>query len=179
MSRIGDELYFAPGIPFAAVDLQFGGLPNQFYQRIVGFYLNPAIKLAQARHDFAAGILAVCAADALGGFITGASGSTERIVGFIRAIPGLEDEGIARLFVDHFRNGLVHEARVKDGGEFSMEVPRVALRRGSSLAVNPRLLADSVHARLSEYRDRLNGNTDELKALKRKIRRRFATELNG
>jgi hypothetical protein len=94
-------------------------------------------------------------------------------------VQGLEDESVARLFVETFRNGLVHEARVKDGGEFSMEVPRVAQKRGGSLAVNPRLLADSVHARLTSYRERLHKETAELNALKRKIRRRFAAELNG
>jgi hypothetical protein len=179
MARIGDELYFAPGVPFSAVDLRHGGLPNQFYRRIAGFYLNPAVELAASRHDFAAGLLTVCAADALGGFMTGASGTTERIVGFFRAIRGLENEDVVRLFVDHFRHGLVHEARVKNGGEFSMEVPRVAERRGASLVVNPHLLADAVHARLTEYCARLNKETAELSALKRKIERRFSTELHG
>jgi hypothetical protein len=179
MSRIDDELQFAPGIPFTALDFRYGKLPKQFYRRIVGFYLSPAVELANRRHDFAAGLLAVCAADALAGFITGASGTTERMVGFFRQIDGLGDEEVARLFVDHFRNGLVHEARVKSGGEFSLTAERVAQRRGASLAVNPALLANAVHARLEVFRQQLEKTPADLNALKKKIRSRFSAELKG
>lgn len=177
MSDQNGELLFAPDVPFSAVDLKHGRLPNQLYRRIAGFYLVPAMELAKTRHDFAAGLLVVCAADALGGFITGASANTARTVGFFQSIPGLQDPEVAVLFVDHFRHGLVHEARVKCGGKFSVEVHSVAERQGASLAVNPRLLAEAVHARLVAYRDQLNSNTAALAALKKTIRRRFATEL--
>ena len=179
MSRVDDELQFAPGIPFRVLDLKQGKLPRQFYRRIVGFYLDPAIELANRRHDFAAGLLAVCAADALAGFITGASGTTERMVGFFRQIDGLGDEEVARLFVDHFRNGLVHEARVKGGGEFSMAADGVAVRRGSSLAINPVLLAKAVHGRLKDFCQHVEQNPADLNALKKKIRSRFAEELKS
>lgn len=179
MSDQNGELLFAPGVPFAAVDLRLGGLPNQLYRRIAGFYLTPAMELAKGRHDFAAGLLVVCAADALGGFITGASANTARTVGFFQSIPGLHDPAIAQLFVDHFRHGLVHEARVKCGGKFSVDVHSVAERQGSSLVVNPCLLASAVHTRLTVYRDLLNTDPVALTALKKTIRTRFATELKG
>jgi hypothetical protein len=177
MSRLGDLLFFAPQIPFSSVDLRGGGLPNQFFRRIDGFYLQPAIELAHRRHDFAAGLMAVCAADALAGFITGASGTTERMIAFFRRVPGLDDQDTAALFCDHFRNGLVHDARVKYGSEFSVDLRGVAQRNGDRLVVNPLLLAKSVRRVLQDYRDRLNRDTAELKSLRARIRRRFKVEL--
>ncbi len=118
MSRIGDTLYFAPGIPFSAVDLRKGSLPKQFFRRIDGFYLQPAIELADHQHVFASGLLAVCAVDALGWFITGASGPMERIVGLLQKIPTLDRQDMAEMFCAHFRNGLVHESRVKEEASF-------------------------------------------------------------
>jgi len=161
------------------LDFKHGKLPRQFYRRIVGFYLNPAIELANKRHDFAAGLLTVCAADALAGFITGASGTTERMVSFFRQIDGLGDEEIARLFVDHFRNGLVHEARVKSGGEFYLTAERVAQPRAASLAVNPMLLANAVHARLGGFCQQVEKTPADLNALKKRIRSRFSAELKA
>lgn len=179
MSRLGDCLLFAPGIPFSSLDMKGGGLPNQFYRRIDGFYLQPAVELAQRRHDFASGLLTVCAADALAGFITGASGTRERMIAFFRHIPGLADQETAALFCEHFRNGLVHDARVKGGSEFSVDVQGVAQRQGERLAVNLCLLAESIRQVLRSYRDRLNRDPEELRSLRTRIRRRFAHELNG
>lgn len=179
MSRLGDCLLFAPGIPFSSVDMKGGGLPNQFYRRIDGFYLQPAVELAQRRHDFASGLLAVCAADALAGFITGASGTKERMVAFFRHIPGLDEPETAKLFCEHFRNGLVHDARVKHGSEFSVGIRGVAQRQGTRLAVNPLLLAGGVRRVLQEYRERLHNDPNELKSLRARIRRRFKVELEG
>jgi hypothetical protein len=66
MSRIAENLSFAPGITFADLDIINGErLPTQFRQRMAGFYLNPAIDLAVDDHAFAAGVLVVCAIDAL------------------------------------------------------------------------------------------------------------------
>lgn len=179
MSRLGDCLYFAPEVAFSAVDLRGGRLPDQFYQRIDGFYLQPAIELACCRRDFAAGLLTVCAADALAGFITGASGTKERMVAFFRHIPGLDEPETAKLFCEHFRNGLVHDARVKQGSEFSVEIRGVAQRQGTRLAVNPLHLAEGVRRVLQEYRERLHHDHNELKSLRARIRRRFKVELEG
>jgi hypothetical protein len=177
MSRLGDCLYFAPGVAFSSLDIRGGRLPDQFFQRIDGFYLQPAIELARNRHDFAAGLMAVCAADALAGFVTGASGTKERMVAFFRHIPGLDERETAELFCEHFRNGLVHDARVKGGSEFSVDIRGVAQRHGDRLAVNPLGLAEGVRRMLAEYRKRLYRDYTEMKSLRARIRRRFKVEL--
>jgi hypothetical protein len=179
MSRIGEDLFFAPGISFADLDFEYGHLPDQFYRRINGYYLEPARQLAHARKDFASGLLAVCAADALGGFITGSNAHRERMIGFFQSIDGLGTPELAGLFIDDFRNGLVHNARVKGGGEFSSDIRGVAVRRGKSLVVNPGLLAEAVHARLATYCAQVRRNPDDIKVLATKLRRKFAVELRG
>src|SRR5262245_34518473 len=119
MSRIADELYFAPGIRFADLDLSGNRLPSQFQCRIAGFYLKPAIDLARSKHAFAAGVLVVCAMDALALLATGSSSVTGRIKSLCQRIPGLDSPEMADIFCESFRNGLVHQARIKNGSEFS------------------------------------------------------------
>lgn len=176
MSRIAEELYFAPSVRFADLDWT-GRLPTQFQQRILGFYLNPAVALAEARHVFASGILAVCAIDALSLSVTG-SKSNARITGFCRKyIPELAAEHDAEMFCEHFRNGLVHEARVKDGSEFSTEIDKIVVVRHDYLAVNPRLLSIQVANVLKDYVGFLYKNPPAKLALARKLKRTFRYEL--
>jgi hypothetical protein len=67
--RIGDDLYFAPGILLSQVELsgpQCGTqLPGQFKRRMAGFYIKPAELCAQGGHTFAAGLFLVSCIDAL------------------------------------------------------------------------------------------------------------------
>ena len=166
MSRIADTLYFAPGVTFADLNISRGErLPSQFRQRIAGFYLNPAVDLAAKNHAFAAGVLVVCAIDALALFTTASQSVTGRIIAFCRNIPELAEEDNARIFCESFRHGLVHHARIMDGNEFSDEPKKLAVRHGQHLAVNPLMLAKSVIDILDEYVSQLN--------------RRIFTELRG
>ena len=63
--KLGDVLYFAPGIRFDQVDLGGPRLPEQFRQRVRGFYIAPAEKCAEMDYAFAAGVLLVSCIDAL------------------------------------------------------------------------------------------------------------------
>jgi hypothetical protein len=177
MSRIADQLYFAPFVRFADLDWSGARLPLQFQRRIAGFYLEPAVNLAKARHDFASGILVVCAMDALASFMTGSNGN-ERIVGFARKhISELAGEPDAEMFCDHFRHGLVHEARVKDGSEFSTEINRIAVVQHNYLVVNPLLLSIRVQKVLEEYVVALYRDPKAKAALARRLKRTFRVEL--
>jgi hypothetical protein len=177
MSRVAEQLYFAPSIRFADLDWSGERLPLQFQQRIAGFYLEPAVKLAKARHDFASGILAVCAMDALASFMTGSSGNS-RITGFARKhIPELAAKHDAEMFCDHFRNGLVHEARVKDGSEFSTEINRIVDIRHNYLVVNPLLLSIRVRKVLEDYVVALYHDPKAKNALAKKLKKTFRFEL--
>lgn len=176
MSRIAEQLYFAPSVRFADVDWK-ERLPTQFQQRILGWYLNPAIELAEKHHAFASGILAVCAIDALALFQTGSNGNA-RITAFCRKyISDLAEAKDAEMFCDHFRNGLLHEARVKAGSEFSLEIGRTVEIHHKYLAVNPLRLAIRVDEVLKEYVDYLYHNPPAKLSLAKKLKRIFRHEL--
>jgi hypothetical protein len=177
MSRIADELYFAPKLRFAELDWTGARLPTQFYQRISGFYLEPAVALARANHAFAAGVLVVCAIDALALLITGSSSVRGRIIAFCRTIPDLASDQNANMFCEHFRNGLVHESRVKKGSEFSVDIRRVAVSDHARLVVNPLFLAQSVSGRLKEYVEALHRDPAAKNAFRKKLKRKFRYEL--
>lgn len=177
MSRIADQLYFAPNVRFADLDWTGVRLPTQFYQRISGFYLKPAIALAQAKHAFASGVLVVCAIDALALLITGSSAVRSRITAFCMKIPDLATKRNADMFCEHFRNGLVHQARVKKGSEFDVDLRRVAISDRERLIVNPLFLAQSVTSLLDAYVDTLHRDPAMKRAFCKKLKRKFRYEL--
>jgi hypothetical protein len=63
--RIGDIVYFAPGIKFSDIDLSGEELPEQFESRIEAFHLKPAHDMAHRGHAFASGLLLPSCIDAL------------------------------------------------------------------------------------------------------------------
>lgn len=175
MSRIADELYFAPKIKFRDLDLTGKALPKQFRQRIFGFYLEPALILAN-NCAFASGLLVVCAMDALAIYIQGTS--DDRVSAICRKIPELASDENAHIFCECFRNGLVHQGKVKNGCEFSIDIECVAKRIGERLVVNPKLLAEAVLKLLDDYVKFLNRNPQMKTAFTRKIDGAFHIELN-
>ena len=174
--REGDELYFAPAIPFREVDLNGSGLPNQYHARIIGFYVDPAEECADRGQAFASGVLLVSCIDALARVrYDGYSG--KRFKRFARKklmsfSPPLAD----RLYED-FRNGLVHEAQVKNGGQFSLDIEStVEERDGGLILINPKQLAVEVRASVDEYTDLLNHDDVARRGLSCTLARDFKKE---
>src|SRR4051812_38958483 len=113
MARVKDILMFAPSVPFAAVDPLGEDLPSQWWARIEGFYLAPARKAGKSGDGFAAGVLALCAIDAIAYVATG-SPIKSRFLSFVRRhLPSFASEEAALALFELFRNGLVHEGRIK------------------------------------------------------------------
>src|SRR3989442_1097396 len=63
--KVGDHVFFAPGVRFSDLDLGGPRLPEQYRTRIEGYYLTPANRAAEAGDAFAAGLLALAAVDAM------------------------------------------------------------------------------------------------------------------
>jgi hypothetical protein len=179
MSRIADELYFAPGIPFSRVDWSGSHLPAQYQQRIEGFYLKPAMVLGRAKQHFPSGLLVVCAIDAVALIMTGSTAVSARIRAFCAKIPELSGDQTATMFCEHFRNGLVHEARVKRGSEFSGDIRGVAIADRGRLIVNPLLLAEAVSVLLRDYVVMLNRSPAEKNTFRNKLKRKFRDEIES
>jgi hypothetical protein len=179
MSRISDQLYFAPDLKFSGLDLTGTRLPTQLQRRIDGYYLGPALSLAKSKHAFAAGLLVVCAIDALEWFKGGGVGSLARITAFCRKIPDLETDDNAEIFCEDFRNGLVHQGLVKNGSEFSLDIKNIAERDGTRLSVNPERLALQVREMLNEYIKALYSDPSESRRLLQRVKRTFKFELGN
>ncbi len=155
--RLSDGLYFAPGIRFSELDLNGPGLVDQFECRIRGFYLEPAKHLAEQGYAFASGLLLVSCVDALARVVSPRSGSRARFKRYVQTkIPSFADRQRANRLWDDFRNGLVHEARIKSGGEFSLEIPTVVHFEPPIFRVNPFLLVAEISNALTCLVNRLS-----------------------
>jgi hypothetical protein len=172
-------IYFAPNLKFSDLDLTGNRLPTQLQQRIDGFYLTPALSLAETRDAFAAGVLVVCAIDALAWFRGGGVGSTARIEAFCRKIPDLDVNDNVEVFCRDFRQGLVHQGLVKNGGEFSFDLERIAKRDHERLIVNPECLALQMRQMLKDYIDELYRDPGATKRLLSTVTRTFKVALTG
>lgn len=175
--RLGDYVYFAPGIRFAELDLGGRRLPEQFERRIAGYYLDPALDCCDCGHAFAAGLVIVACIDALARLQYGGEVGM-RFKRFLKEeLSSFTDERVAERFYDQFRNGLVHEARVKKGGQFSLEQSETVVVDGSILSINPRLLANEVRAALKRYVALLVADDSARLELAQVLKREFLEEL--
>jgi hypothetical protein len=159
--RIDDQLYFAPNILFADVDFGGAGLPEQFRARMRGFYLKPAHECAQLGHAFAAGALVLLCVDALARLQTGDSVVGRRFKRFVREhLPSFVSEVRADCLYEDFRNGLIHEGRIKSGAQFSLGTGETLTEINGLALINPVLLASEVGGALDRYVDVLHADAD-------------------
>jgi len=171
--KIGELLYFAPGIRFDEVDIDGPALPEQFRQRIESLYILPADECAGRQHAFAAGVLLVSCIDALARLRFGDGvGVRERFKRFAREqLKSFAAGDLANRFYLAFRNGLVHEARLKEGAQFSLEIGRTVEELNQLLLVNPKLLSIEVRSALDGYVAQLHVEPKELAKLAEALRR--------
>jgi hypothetical protein len=155
--RLGDILYFAPGIRFRDVDTKGAGLPDQYRARMIGLYVEPAEACAARGQAFAAGVMLVSCVDALARVRFTDAKVGDRIKRFARTeLKSFHSDALAAPFYENFRNGLVHEARIKEGGQFSLEIGSTVEELGGLMLINPARLAAEVRASIEAYVDLLN-----------------------
>jgi len=181
---IGNVTYFAPGVPFEALDLSGKQLPDQLLARMEGYYLGPAERCIKVRDAFAAGVLLVTCIDAISRFDFGPN-RAERKVGkdfstFVRIrLPSFRDQNMATLLYKKYRNGLVHEARLKEGCQFSFGLKSTLDISRKFPVVDPsgllRELRSAVSALVQEMRDSKAFQKELLKY----VRREFAYEIGA
>ncbi len=173
---INGTLHFAPSIPFKIVDWDGDKLPEQFRLRIEGYYLEPAECCINARHAFASGLLLVSCIDALARlkyrrFDRNDAGG--RFKEFLKELStDFRTEAIRKNFYDDIRNGLVHEARLKNGAQFSLEedANTTARMKAGLLLVNPQYLLDELRAKFNDYIMHLKTNEHERRLLSSSLR---------
>lgn len=164
--NINDVLYFAPGISFKDVAWEGDELPEQFRQRIEGFYLQPAECCIAAEHAFAAGLLVVSCIDALARLKYRSTAVGDRFKKYLKESTSVP-AAISPRFYDEIRNGLVHEARLKNGAQFTLDekIDSTATEMADVLLVNPKPLLDEVKKSLKEYVEHLKSDEHERRLL--------------
>ena len=179
--RIREHLYFAPDVKFSELDISGDILPDQFEKRIRGYYIDPAIEAAKAGHAFASGLVWVACIDALAYFqARGSKKGGDRFRIWCEAhLPSFNDDEMSRRFYKDFRNGLVHNARIKNGGEFTLESDCTVEVRESILSINPLHLAKEVSDALNRYIALLKADDDARARFLDRICSDFEYELNN
>jgi hypothetical protein len=180
--REGDDLFFAPGVRFSEVDLNGPALAEHYRARIDGFYLDPARLCIRQRYAFAAGLLLVSTIDFMAGFHHSAEGLVGRMVGtefrrFARhRLQSFVSGDLTQRLFDDFRNGLSHEGRIKNGGEFSFDPPQTVRHLGGRLCINPAHLLNEVEDALALQIAELKENTVQRAKAVERLRSLFAKE---
>jgi len=163
--RIADILYFSPKYKFS--DLRWDdkkGLIDAFKDRVKGFYLEPAQKLNEDKNGFARGVLCVTTIDFLARIATiGTDKVKERIVEWLKVNiekfrevdPNTPGQTLADRLYHEFRNGLVHEGRIKNAGQFSYDSQELVEVREGIMIVNPGRLLDAINNSFERYTDEI------------------------
>ena len=154
-----------PGITFNEVDLSGRGLPEQFHARMEGFYLQPAELCVDAGAAFAAGVLVLACIDALARIQIG-GGVGERFKALVaKELSSFKSNGKAARLYEEFRNGLIHEARIKKGAQFSLQFDTTITEIDGVLVINPRGLIHEVREALVKYLKGLQENSESITRL--------------
>jgi hypothetical protein len=180
--RIGDDLFFAPDVRFPDVRLDDPILVDQLERRVDGFYFEPALLCVEHKFAFGAGLLIVSAIDFLAGLHHSAGSLENRGVGndfrrFVRDyVPSLGTGTLPQRFFDEFRNGLSHEARIKNAGEFSLNWSQTVRVEGGRLCINPRYLLEEAKAGLGKRLGELRSSDIARRELADRLREQFSSE---
>ena len=171
--RVADVLYFSPRFKYSDLDLDdTKKLVEALRDRLMGFYLSPASRLLEAGDAFAAGLLCCTAID----FVALCSGDEHPEMWLRKNIPEFDgDEDLAGKFWKRFRNGLVHEGRIKAFGQFSLDFPNLLNVVGPVLIVNPRLLLKAVQESCLSFFENLDEN--RCAHLVKRLQRYFRAEI--
>src|SRR5712692_1344469 len=123
-------------------------IADQLERRVEGFYLGPADLLNRKAHAFAAGVVCFAAIDAIARYEVSSGYSSDRFKKWIAKLPDfrqLADEELDLVY-DDFRNGLLHEGRIKRTGQFTYKIPRAVHIENGVVLINPRILSGQIRA---------------------------------
>jgi len=163
--RKGDKLYFSTEDSFA--DLNWDNkdaLLEAFRNRVREFYIEPIKKLNEDGKAFAAGVLCVVTIDFLARIETSQDGVQKRfeywvennIKEFYTPNLNIPLQEFANRFYEEFRNGLVHEGRIKKAGQFSYNynvLVKFDAVNGPKpiMIINPEFLQEAISKSFEKY----------------------------
>ena len=161
--RIGDKLHFSPNYKFS--DLKWDdkkNLTKAFKDRVERFYIEPTKKLNGDWDVFALGVMCVTTIDFLARIKTGLLDNVgKRFEDWLRSNikefdsrpdPDNPSQTLAYRFYDEFRNGPVHEGRIKNAGQFSYNFKKELVKvEHEIMVVNPGLLLNAIISSFNKY----------------------------
>jgi len=151
--RIGNILYFSPKYRFDQINWNDKEeLIEAFKDRVEGFYLNPARALNEHKYPFGSGVLCVITIDFLARIENNSESVEKRIKKWLTEnISEYFDETLAQRFYKEFRNGLIHEGRIKNCGQFSYDFDELVHQENGIMIVNPNLLLEKIVDSFESY----------------------------
>lgn len=171
---IKGEIYFSPRFKFIDIDWDDNDkLIDAFRDRVEGFYLSPAKILNEKKYGFAAGLLCVAAIDLLATIFLGRNNFYKWTK---RNIKCLSDYNISIRFYKNFRNGLVHEGRIKNGDQFSYRVEDIIFYE-DILLVNPKNLLEQIESAFYKYIKYLKTDDEMFASFKETLKQEFKREI--
>jgi len=176
--RIQNVLYFAPALKFTKNILEDREkMIDAFQKRVAGFYLKPAKNLLANESLFACGILCLVTIDCLARLKFNGK-MHPRMKQFLKEYNfGIPEEKLDH-FIDMFRNGLIHEGRVKHNGWFSLDCNSGLLHiEEEIMVVNPGILLLRTESALNLYIADLRKNSGSWNMFIRKFQEDFKEEL--
>lgn len=185
--RIEEAVYISPTDTF--LDIKWDDPDNLisiFNNRINGFYFEPAEKLNNEEHAFAAGLICLSIIDLLSNIHNGSNNVgfnfkywlRTNILEFDQIDPDSIYHNLAHRFYKEFRNSLIHECRIRNAGQFSYDYKEYIIHFiGDSerhiMIVNPELLLFSLKQSFKRYIDRIKDDAPEYHKFYRMMRRNF------
>ncbi|MDR1814921.1 MAG: hypothetical protein LBR18_08780 [Tannerella sp.] len=163
-----DGIFFSPKIRMQELNLDKDTLIAAFEDRIKGYYLDPIKSLNDNAHAFAAGILEFALIDALARYYydtKGLLGIANRVRVRMKKMLKLIFPEINRKIANNayydFRNGLLHESRIKNCGQFSYLHPSPFVLFGKYLKINTLIVHVRLEKFFNDYIDDLNNNKEQ------------------
>jgi len=181
--KIEEELYFSPN--FKYIDLNWDDRDNlirAFRDRVEGYYLEPAKCLNHCKYSFAAGAICLITIDFLARIETGLDKVGKRFRDWVKLyFKDFNDEDISlnnfasRLY-EEFRNGLVHEGRIKEASQFSYDFSKLVIIEGLIMIINPKYLFKEIIRSFKKYISKLKTEKSEFDIFKKNLKEDFQND---
>jgi hypothetical protein len=187
--RISDVLYFSPNVKFENLDWENkNSLIDAFEDRVNGFYFKPAEELNKDKlkfNAFAVGVLCATTIDFLARITILTDNVGDRIeqwlVKYITEFgqndPNHRSKTLARCFYEDYRNGLVHEGRIKNCGQFSYECGKLVYVKDRVMIIDPDLLLEKTKSAFKSYMADIKDDNSKFQQLKCALIRDFHRDI--
>jgi hypothetical protein len=179
MKSTGDIVCFSPNYELSRlITAEPMEIADQIERRIEGLYLGPADLLNRKSHAFAAGVLCFAAIDAITRYEMASGYPSDRFKKWIAKLPdfGLLADKELDLVHEDFRNGLLHEGRIKRAGQFTYKIPKTVQVQNGVVLINPRLLLDQIRVAFKDHLEKTKSNRRKLQILAHTIMEDFGED---